>query len=75
VRGTKDDPPLGKHSELQTGLADLRQIIQSLGAHETHVNELVQITQQAAITCDASAEGVGGVWLGTHFCDYIGLIN
>jgi hypothetical protein len=27
----------------------------------------VQLTPQAAGTCDAAAEGVGGVWLGAHF--------
>ncbi len=58
---------LGKHSELRTALADLRQILRSLGARETHVSELVQLTPQAAGTCDAAAEGAGGVWLGAHF--------
>jgi hypothetical protein len=67
LRGTPKMIGLGKHSELRIALADLRQIIHSLGARETHVSELVQLTPQAAGTCDASAEGAGGVWLGNHF--------
>jgi hypothetical protein len=57
----------GKHSELRRALADLRQIIMSLGVRPTHVDELVQLTPKAAGTCGASAEGAGGVWLGTAF--------
>jgi hypothetical protein len=67
MRGAPKMIGLGKHSELRTALADLRQIIHSLGARETHVNELVQLTPQAAGTCDAAAEGAGGVWLGAQF--------
>jgi hypothetical protein len=67
MRGAPKMIGLGKHSELRAGLADLRQIIQSLGDRETHVNELVQLTPQAAGTCDAAADGAGGVWLGAHF--------
>jgi hypothetical protein len=67
MRGTPKMIGLGKHSELRTALADLRQILRSLGARETHVSELVQLTPQAAGTCDAAAEGAGGVWLGAHF--------
>jgi hypothetical protein len=31
------------------------------------VSKLVQLTPTAAGTCDASAEGTGGVWLGANF--------
>jgi hypothetical protein len=61
MRGAPKMIGLGKHSELRTALADLWQIIHSLGGGA------VQLTPQAAGTCDAAAEGVGGVWLGAHF--------
>ena len=67
IRGAPKMIGLGKHSKARDALADLRQIIHSLGTRETHVSELVQLTPTAAGTCDASAEGAGGVWLGTNF--------
>jgi hypothetical protein len=66
-RALRGDPKmigLGKDSELRGALADLRQIIQSLGERATHVDELVQLTPRAAGTADASSEGAGGIWLG-----------
>jgi hypothetical protein len=66
---------VGKHSELPRALADLRQIIMSLGVRPTHVDELVQLTSKAAGTCDASAEGAGGVWFGTAFPPTVWRIN
>jgi hypothetical protein len=66
LRGGPKMIGLGKHSELRGALADLRQIIQSLGDRATHVDELVQLTPRAAGTGDASSEGAGGIWLG-HF--------
>jgi hypothetical protein len=67
LRGEPKMIGIGKHSELRTALADLRQIILSLGIRPTHVDELVQLTPKAAGTCDASSEGAGGVWLGASF--------
>jgi hypothetical protein len=67
LRGEPKMVGIGKHSDLRLALADMRQIILSLGARATHVNELVQLTPKAAGTCDASSEGAGGVWLGSSF--------
>jgi hypothetical protein len=53
---------MGKHSKLRGALADLRQLIQSLGQRATHVDELVQLTPSAAGAADASSQGAGGIW-------------
>jgi hypothetical protein len=50
IRGAPKMIRLGKHSKARAALADLRQIIHSLGARETHVSELVQLTPTAAGT-------------------------
>jgi hypothetical protein len=65
LRGDPKMIGLGKHSDFRGALADIRQIIQSLGEQATHVDELVQLTPRAAGTADASSEGAGGIWLGS----------
>jgi hypothetical protein len=66
-KATKGDPKevgLGKHSESRAALIDLKHLIQSLASRPTHVSELVEYEPELAGTCDASAMGAGGVWLG-----------
>ena len=64
---TAGDPAqvgVGKESEVRAALLDLRVIILSLAARPTHVSELVAHEPELAGTCDASAAGAGGVWVG-----------
>jgi hypothetical protein len=66
-KATKGDPKevgLGKHSESRAALLDLKHLILSLASRPTHVSELVEHEPELAGTCDASAVGAGGVWLG-----------
>jgi hypothetical protein len=66
-KATKGEPKevgLGKHRETRAALLDLRHIVLSLAHRPTHVSELVEYEPELAGTCDASAAGVGGVWLG-----------
>jgi hypothetical protein len=66
-KATKGEPKevgLGKHSETRAALLDLRHIVLSLAHRPTHVSELVEYEPELAGTCDASASGAGGVWLG-----------
>jgi hypothetical protein len=66
-KATKGDPKevgLGKHSEVRAALLDLRHLVLTLGSRPTHVAELVEYEPELAGTCDASATGAGGVWVG-----------
>jgi hypothetical protein len=66
-KATKGEPKevgLGKHSEARAALLDLKHIVLSLASRPTHVSELVEYEPELAGTCDASAHGAGGVWLG-----------
>jgi hypothetical protein len=66
-KATKGDPKevgLGKHSEVRAALLDLRHLVLTLAARPTHVSELVEYEPEMAGTCDASATGAGGIWVG-----------
>jgi hypothetical protein len=66
-KATRGDPSqigLGANSEVRAALLDLRHIILSLASRPTHASELVEHEPEMAGTCDASADGAGGVWLG-----------
>jgi hypothetical protein len=66
-KATKGEPKevgLGKHSESRAALLDLKHLVLSLASRPTHVSELVEHEPELAGTCDASAMGAGGVWLG-----------
>jgi hypothetical protein len=66
-KATRGDPPqvgLGKSSEARAALIDLKHLILTLAALPTHVSELVEYDPEIAGTCDASAAGAGGVWVG-----------
>jgi hypothetical protein len=66
-KATKGDPKeigLGKHSKVRAALLDLRYLIFTLASRPTHVSELVEYEPEMAGTCDASATGAGGIWVG-----------
>ena len=66
-KATKNDPKqvgVGKHSEVRAALLDLRRVILTLSSCPTHVSKLVEFDPELAGTCDASAAGAGGVWVG-----------
>jgi hypothetical protein len=66
-KATKGNPPqvgVGKKSEARAALLDLRHLILTLASRPTHVSELVEYEPELAGTCDASATGAGGVWVG-----------
>ena len=56
---------MGKSSEVRAALLDLRFIVLSLASCPTHhVSELVEYEPELVGTCDASAAGAGGIWVG-----------
>jgi len=55
---------VGQKSETRAALIDLRHLILTLASRPTHVSELVEYEPELAGTCDASAAGAGGVWVG-----------
>ena len=66
-KATVGDPAqvgVGKESEVRAALVDLRLIVMSLASRPTHVSELVEHEPDLAGTCDASAAGAGGIWVG-----------
>jgi hypothetical protein len=64
TRGDPKEVGVGKHSEVRAALLDLKHIVLSLATRPTHVSELVEHEAEMAGTCDASAAGAGGVWIG-----------
>ena len=55
--------PLGAKGDVRAALLDLKQLITTLAARPTHVNEiLVPASPDYIGFCDASAFGAGGVW-------------
>jgi hypothetical protein len=67
-KATRGDPPqvgLGKSSEAQVALTDLKHLLLAPAARPTHVSELVEYEPEIAGTCDAPAAGAGGVWVDT----------
>ena len=66
-KATAGDPAqvgVGKESEVRVALVDLRFIVLSLASRPTHVSEFVEYEPDLAGTCDASAPGAGGIWIG-----------
>jgi hypothetical protein len=69
-KATKGDPKevgLGKHSEVRAALLDIRHLVLALAIRPIHVSELVEYEPEMTGTCDASALGAGGVWVGFGF--------
>ena len=66
-RAAAGDPAqvgVGRESEVRAALVDLRFIVLSLASRPTDVSELVEYEPDLAGTCDVSAAGAGGVWIG-----------
>jgi hypothetical protein len=66
-KATQGDPSevgVGKRSEARAALLDLRHLVLTLASHPTHVSELGEYEPDIAGTCDASAAGAGGIWVG-----------
>jgi hypothetical protein len=66
-KATRGDPAhvgVGKNSEARAALVDLRHLVLTLASRPTHVSELVEYDPELAGTCDASAAGAGGIWIG-----------
>ena len=63
LRGTPTFIALSATGEVRAALVDLKQLITTLAARPTHVNEIVTPAAPDYIGyCDASAFGAGGVW-------------
>eukprot|EP00978_Attheya_sp_CCMP212_P009589 scaffold22746_cov52-Attheya_sp.AAC.5 len=64
TRGEPTFVSIGTKSELRAALLDFTPLIKSLHSWPTHVDELIQQSDDYIGYCDASAFGAGGVWFG-----------